>query len=118
MYVSGGWDRTMRLWFEPPGRQAHALQRRGPWGDWGALPSSAASQARAGTHCCRGACKRSGCTPAGSQGCDDPWKLKCLSSIAGQAPRVLRQLRCPALLCSTGMRHRRHGCMPRVNVLG
>ena len=49
MYVSGGWDRTLRLWFEPPGRQAHAQQRRGPWADWGALPSCAASQARART---------------------------------------------------------------------
>ena len=53
MYVSGGWDRTLRLWFEPPGRQAHTQQRRGPWADWGALPSSAASQARTGEPFCR-----------------------------------------------------------------
>lgn len=37
----------MRLWFEPPGRQAHGQLRRGPWAAWGALPSSAAGQARA-----------------------------------------------------------------------
>lgn len=67
MYVSGGWDRTLRLWFEPPGRQAHAQQRRGPWADWGALPSSAASQARAGTLRCRARFRGDRLHPAGSQ---------------------------------------------------
>jgi len=46
MYVSGGWDRTLRLWFEPPGRQARAQPRRGPWAAWGALGGGATGQAR------------------------------------------------------------------------
>ncbi len=46
MYVSGGWDRTLRLWFEPPDRQARAQSRRGPWAAWGALGGAAAGQAR------------------------------------------------------------------------
>ncbi|KAK9831951.1 hypothetical protein WJX81_002208 [Elliptochloris bilobata] len=46
LYMTGGWDRTLRLWFEPPGRQARGQLRRGPWAHWGALPSSAASQGR------------------------------------------------------------------------
>jgi len=30
-------ERSLRLWFEPPGRAAGGQPRRGPWAAWGAL---------------------------------------------------------------------------------